>query len=44
VILVGERDLLEGNITIKDMETGNQDFISIENIVEHISNTLTLDK
>ena len=41
VILVGERDLLEGNITLKDMETGNQELVSLENIVERISNTLT---
>jgi histidyl-tRNA synthetase len=34
VILVGERDLKEGNITIKDMATGDQELIAIKNILD----------
>ncbi|MDP1552982.1 MAG: histidine--tRNA ligase [Methanobacteriaceae archaeon] len=36
VILVGEKDLLEGNITLKNMETGDQEEIPVDNIVEHV--------
>lgn len=36
VILVGERDLLEGNVTIKDMATGNQESIPVDNILDYI--------
>lgn len=33
VVLVGERDLEEGNLTIKNMISGEQEIIKIENIV-----------
>lgn len=40
VILVGERDLKENNVTVKNMETGNQEIISLEDITEHIHKLL----
>lgn len=36
VILVGERDLKEGNVTIKDMGTGKQDSVQADKVLEHI--------
>ncbi len=36
VILVGERDLKEGNVTIKNMETGKQDSVQADKVLEHI--------
>ena len=36
VVLVGERDLEEGKITVKDMDTGNQESIPVDNILDHI--------
>ncbi len=36
VILVGERDLKENNVTIKNMETGNQEIISIDKITQYM--------
>ena len=38
VILVGERDLEENNVTVKNMETGNQEIISLDNLTEYICN------
>jgi histidyl-tRNA synthetase len=34
VILVGEKDLEEGKVTVKDMDSGNQKLIPIEEIIE----------
>jgi histidyl-tRNA synthetase len=36
VILVGERDLLEGKVTVKDMDTGNQESIPVDDILDHV--------
>lgn len=36
VVLVGERDLEEGKLTLKDMETGNQTLVSEKELLEHI--------
>ena len=40
VILVGERDLEENNVTVKNMESGNQEIISIDNLTEYICKLL----
>ncbi|BAW31392.1 MAG TPA: histidine--tRNA ligase [Methanothermobacter sp.] len=36
VILVGERDLKEGKVTIKDMKTGSQEPVKLEDIIEYL--------
>ncbi len=36
VVLVGERDLEESKVTVKDMETGEQETIAIDKVVEYI--------
>ncbi|WP_406535315.1 histidine--tRNA ligase [Methanobrevibacter sp.] len=36
IAIIGARDLEEGKITIKDMESGNQELVDIDNIVEYI--------
>ncbi|KZX14099.1 histidine--tRNA ligase [Methanobrevibacter filiformis] len=36
LIAIGEKDLKENSITIKDMKTGNQELVKIEEIVEYI--------
>lgn len=40
VVLVGKRDLEENNITLKDMKTGKQQLLPIDNISKDISNLL----
>ncbi|MDO5850343.1 MAG: histidine--tRNA ligase [Methanobacteriaceae archaeon] len=37
-ILVGERDLEEGNVTVKNMESGDQELIAIDEVAEYIKN------
>ncbi|MCK9151741.1 histidine--tRNA ligase [Methanobacterium alcaliphilum] len=41
VILIGEKDLLEGKLTVKDMKSRDQELISIEDVVNYIKNSLT---
>ncbi|BDH79508.1 MAG TPA: histidine--tRNA ligase [Methanothermobacter sp.] len=36
VILVGERDLKDGKVTIKDMKTGSQKLVEIDKIIEYL--------
>ncbi|MBU4534959.1 MAG: histidine--tRNA ligase [Euryarchaeota archaeon] len=36
VVLVGERDLEEGKLTIKDMQTGNQELVNEKELLEYI--------
>ena len=36
IIIIGEKDLAENKVTIKDMESGNQELVSIENIVKYL--------
>ncbi|MDI9624613.1 MAG: histidine--tRNA ligase [Methanothermobacter sp.] len=36
VILVGERDLKDGKVTIKDMKTGSQELVEIDKITEYL--------
>ncbi|MFP4116597.1 MAG: histidine--tRNA ligase [Candidatus Aenigmatarchaeota archaeon] len=36
VIIVGERDLKEGKVTVKDMESGDEKLISLEEVVEKV--------
>jgi len=36
VIIVGERDLEEGKVTVKDMESGEEKLISLEEVVEKV--------
>jgi len=36
VILVGERDLKDGKVTIKDMKTGSQELVEIDKIIEYL--------
>lgn len=40
VILIGERDLLEGKLTVKDMVSGEQELIPLEEVVKFIKNSL----
>ncbi len=40
VVLVGERDLEEGNVTVKDMETGEQEIVAVEDVAEYIKSKL----
>ena len=40
VVLVGERDLEEGNVTVKDMETGEQEIVAVEDVAEYIKSNL----
>ena len=40
VVLVGARDLEEGNVTVKNMISGEQEIISIDNIVESLKHKL----
>lgn len=37
-VLVGERDLEEGNVTIKNMDSGEQELIAIDKVAEYIKN------
>jgi len=37
VALVGESELLDGTITLKDMETGNQEKLKIHNLIDRVS-------
>lgn len=37
-VLVGERDLEEGNVTVKNMESGEQELITIDKVAEYIKN------
>lgn len=37
-VLVGERDLEEGNVTVKNMESGEQELIAIDKVAEYIKN------
>ncbi len=36
VIIVGERDLKEGKVTVKDMESGDEKLISLDEVVEEV--------
>jgi histidyl-tRNA synthetase len=40
VVLVGERDLEEGNVTVKDMETGEQEIVPVGDVAEYIKSKL----
>jgi len=40
VILVGERDLEEGKVTMKDMESGKQELVEIESLTQEIKELL----
>lgn len=44
VALVGENEMAEGKITLKNMKTGEQELISIEELGEAISNRFNRDK
>lgn len=37
-VLVGERDLEDGNVTVKNMESGEQELIAIDKVAEYIKN------
>lgn len=37
-VLVGERDLEESKVTIKNMESGNQELVDIDKVAEYIKN------
>ena len=36
IAIIGEKDLEQGKITIKDMISGNQELVDIDNIVDYI--------
>ena len=40
VVLVGERDLEEGNVTVKDMESGEQEIVPVGDVAEYIKSNL----
>ena len=40
VILVGKKDLDENNIIIKDMDTGNQETVAIDNILDYLKDNI----
>lgn len=40
VILVGKNDLEKGSVTIKDMASGNQELVAIDNIKEFLNNNI----
>ena len=39
-VLVGERDLEEGKVTVKDMLSGEQELVDIGNVVDYIKDKL----
>ena len=39
VILVGKEDLEKNNVTIKDMASGDQELVAIDNIIEYINSS-----
>ena len=39
-VLVGERDLEEGKVTVKDMLSGEQELVDIDNVVDYIKDKL----
>ena len=40
VVLVGARDLEEGKVTVKEMETGEQEIVELESIATYLKNKL----
>ena len=36
MVIIGKNDLDEGKVTIKDMESGSQELIDIDNIVSYL--------
>jgi histidyl-tRNA synthetase len=36
IIIIGENDLNDGKVTIKDMESGNQDLVDVNDIVDYL--------
>ena len=36
IIIIGENDLAKNKVTLKDMETGKQELVDIEDIVKYI--------
>ena len=36
IIIIGKNDLEEGKVTVKDMESGNQDLVEIDSIVSYL--------
>ena len=36
IIIIGEKDLSAGKVTIKDMDSGNQDLVNVENIINYL--------
>ena len=36
MIIIGANDLAEGKVTVKDMVSGDQELVDIDNIVNHI--------
>ena len=36
IIIIGANDLEEGKVTVKDMESGNQNLVEIDNIASYL--------
>ena len=36
IIIIGENDLKDNNVTIKNMETGKQDLVEVQNIIKYL--------
>ena len=37
-LVVGERDLEDGEVTVRDMESGDEEQIDVDNVVEYLTN------
>jgi len=40
VVIIGESEMQSGNVSVKNMHSGNQETINIENLVSFLSNSL----
>ena len=36
MVIIGEKDLEENKVTVKDMISGNQELVDIENIADYL--------
>ena len=40
VVIVGKKDLDEGKVTVKDMNSGEQELVSLDSLVDYIKGEL----
>ncbi|MBO6109643.1 MAG: hypothetical protein J6P12_02065 [Methanobrevibacter sp.] len=36
IIIVGEKDLAEDKVTVKDMTSGNQELVELDNLINYL--------